>query len=103
MIEAVSLVLFAASIVINANRDHSTVGSPTVQAVIYLLFAAGISIASHGLLQRKAWARTPYLLVQLFAFIVAYTLASGTGSEAKLTAAVIAVLAMAGIYSAWRD
>lgn len=102
-IEAVSLVLFAGSIVINAQRDHSTVGSPTVQAIIYVLFALWIATLSFGQLHGKSWTRTPYILFQLFAFIVAYTLASGTGAEAKLAAAAVAVLAMVGVYSAWRD
>ena len=102
VIEAISLVVFAASIVINANKDHSTVGSPAVQAIIYTLFASGIALVSVGQLRGSSWSRTPYILFQLFGFIVAYTLASGTGAQAKEVGAVIAVLAMAGIYSAWR-
>lgn len=101
-IEAISLVIFAASIVINANKDHSTVGSPTVQAIIYILFAAGIALVSIGQLRGKSWSRTPYILFQLFGFIVAYTLASGTGAQAKEVGAAIAVLSMTGVYSAWR-
>ncbi|MEI6405673.1 MAG: hypothetical protein WCO64_07870 [Actinomycetes bacterium] len=34
-IEALALLVFAASIVVNAKRDHSTVGSPAVQAIIF--------------------------------------------------------------------
>lgn len=102
LIEAVALILFAGSIVINAIKDHSTVGSPIVQAIIYVLFSAGIAFVSFGQLRNKSWSRTPYILFQLFAFIVAYTLASGTGAQAKEAAAAIAVLAMAGVYSAWR-
>ena len=102
-IEAISLAIFAASIVINAQRDHSTVGFPAAQAIIYLLFAAGISLVTFGQLRGKSWSRTPYILFQLFAFIVAYTLISGTGTEARLTAVVISMLAMAGVYSAWRN
>lgn len=103
IIEALGLVAFAGSIVFNANRDHSTVGSPTVQAIIYVLFGVGIALISMAQLRGKSWPRTPYLLIQLFAFIVAYTLASGTGVEARMVGATIAVLAMTGFYTAWRD
>lgn len=101
--EAFSLVLFAGSIIVNAKRDHSTVGSPTVQAIIYLIFAFLIVVFSYGKLRGKMWARTPYILFQIFGFVIAYTLASGTGTEAKLAGAYVAVLAFAGVYSAWRD
>ena len=103
LVESVSLVIFAIAILVNAHRDHSTVGSPLAQSVIYVIFAAGIGLVTYGLAHAKSWARTPYILFQLFAFIVAYTLVSGTGTEVKASAALISVLAMAGVYSAWRD
>lgn len=103
LIESATLVIFAIAIMVNAQRDHSTVGSPIVQSIIYVIFAAGIGLVTYGLSGARAWARTPFIVVQLFAFIIAYTLAVGSSIEAKSSAAVIAVLAMIGVYAAWRD
>lgn len=103
IIEAVALAFFAIAILVNAQKDHSTVGSPVVQTVIYIIFAASIALVTVELSRDKAWARTPYIVFQLFAFIVAYTLAVGSSIEAKGSGAAIAVLAMVGVYSAWRD
>lgn len=103
LIESAALVIFAIAIMVNAQRDHSTVGSPIVQSIIYVIFAAGIGLVTYGLSRAKPWARTPFIVFQLFAFIVAYTLAVGSSVEAKSSAAVIAVLAMVGLYAVWRE
>ena len=99
-IEALALLVFAASIVVNAKRDHSTVGSPAVQAIIFSLLAlalVGVSFAHH---KGQTWSRTPYLLLQIFAGIIAYTLLSGTGIDAKVVGAVIGLVGIVAFVAA---
>ncbi len=103
LVEAVSLVAFAASVVINAHRDHSTVGSPPIQAAIYCAFAAGIAALSFGIRAGKTWPRTPFAMVQVFSGIIAYTLASGTGTEAKTVGLVLFLIAFVGIYAIFKN
>ncbi len=99
-IEAISLIVFAVSIVINAHRDHSTVGSPSVQAIIFTVFALGLIALSFAHHKGQTWSRTPYLLLQIFAGIIAYTLLSGTGWNAKFVGALVGVIGITAFVAA---
>ena len=103
LIEAVSLIAYAISVVVNANRVHSTVGAPTILAGIFTIFGLIMLMVVQGIRGGKQWARTPFMMSQLFAGIIAYTLVSGTGTEAKLAGLVILLLAATGIYAIFRN
>ena len=103
LIEAVSLIAYAISVVVNANRVHSTVGAPTILAGIFTIFGVLMLLLTYGIRVGKQWARTPFMMSQLFAGIIAYTLVSGTGIEAKVAGIAIMLLAAAGIYAIFRN
>ena len=90
-LEAFALLGFAISIVVNANRVHSTVGNPLAEAVIFAVF--GVAIAGlTRLLQRGAIAaRTPFALVQVFVVIAGLTFAAGSSVYAKGVGAIVTV------------
>ncbi len=103
LVEAVSLIAYAMSVIVNANKVHSTVGAPTILAGIFTIFGLLMLLMVYGVNKGKAWARTPFMMAQLFAGIVAYTLVSGTGTEAKLTGIAVLLLAAAGIFAIFRN
>ncbi len=96
-IEAIALVLNAISIVISGSRATEKLGSPIIEAIIYITFAAGILAIARGVDGGRIWARTPYFLVQVFAGIIAYTLFSGDGTPVKVVGSAIGVLAILGV------
>ena len=99
LLESLSLFFYSISILIKATQVNSKVGSPIVETIIYLIFAVLIYICGRGVNQAKEWARTPYLLGQVFGVIVAYTLFSGTGATYKVVGLVIAGVSVTGIVS----
>lgn len=82
-LESAALVGFAVSIVVNAQRVHSTVGKPVAEAVIYSVFAVAIASLTVLLDRGKAGARTPFGLVQVFTVIAGLTFLAGSSSAAK--------------------
>lgn len=76
--ESVVIFLYGLSIVIRGTVDHSSVGSPLVQFIIYSILAASLAACTRGITKQQNWARTPYLLLQIFIGIAGYTLFSGT-------------------------
>lgn len=99
LLEALGLVSYAISIIVKATQVNSKVGSPIVETIIYLIFAALIFACGQGVIRAKDWARTPYLLGQLFGLIVAYTLLAGTGTAYKAVGLIIGFFSITGIIS----
>lgn len=96
-IEAAALVVNAISVVISGARATEKLGSPVIEAIIYVIFAAGIIALTRGVASGRIWARTPYFLVQVFVGIIAYTLFVGDGSTVKTTGVLVGFLAALGI------
>lgn len=99
LLQAVALVVFAMSIVVESERVNSTVGKPIAEAVIYAVFAVALAGLTSQLGRGRSWARTPFLVMQLFALIVGYTLLKGSGDWAHAAGAAVvasAVLAATG-------
>lgn len=97
LLESLALVSYAISILIAANRVDSKVGSPIIESIIYLIFAALIFACGQGVNKARDWARTPFLLGQAFGLIVAYTLFAGTQTTYKAVGLVIGIVSIAGI------
>ena len=103
LVEALSLFAYAISVVVNAHRVHSTVGSPPILAGIFAIFGLIMLFLANGIHNGKQWSRTPFMMSQLFAGIIAYTLVSGTGTEAKIAGLAVLLLAASGIYAIFRN
>lgn len=95
--QSIVLAIYAISLVIAASQVESTLGSPIAEAVIYLMFAALIYLVSRGFYQAKNWARTPYLVTQMFGVIIAYTLLAGDQLPYRLAGLIIGLSSAAGI------
>ena len=95
-IESAVIFLYGLSIVIRGTVEHSSVGSPFVQFIIYSVFAASLAACTRGISKQQNWARTPYFLLQLFIGIAGYTLFSGTLLVYKITGVVVTAVGATG-------
>lgn len=107
MLELVSVAGYAFSIVISylTTGSHGTTGSdvsPWILTVVYLAFAALIGLIVRGLVKGKGSARTPYLVTQAFAVVVAQALISGSEDSEKLIGWALVAIALAGSISILR-
>lgn len=96
VIESAIIFFYGLSIVIRGTVDHSSVGSPPVQFIIYSIFAASLAACTRGINRDQNWARTPYFLLQLFIGIAGYTLFSGTLIIYKVVGTVITIVGAIG-------
>jgi hypothetical protein len=97
--EAISVFGYGLSILISGTIDHSNVGSPLVQFIIYSLFGAALAAIVRGLSLGQNWARTPFYLIQIFVAIAGYTLISGDGSTVKAIGIVVGAIGIIGFIS----
>ncbi len=95
-IESVTIFLYGLSIVIRGTVEHSSVGAPIVQFIIYTLLAGSLAACTRGISKYQNWARTPYFLLQLFIGIAGYTLFSGTLLVYKIVGVVVAAVSVVG-------
>jgi hypothetical protein len=95
-IESAVIFLYGLSIVIRGTVEHSSVGSPLVQFIIYSVFAVSLAACTRGVFKNQNWARTPYFLLQLFIGIAGQTLFSGTLLIYKITGVIVAAVAITG-------
>jgi len=101
LVEAVGLAAFAISVLVKETSDNGVKGTgphPLVLFVIFQIFAVAIAVVTRALWLGKAWARTPFGLIQVFALLVfAYLPLSGSGTLARLGGTLVAVVSLTGI------
>lgn len=95
--QGIALAIYAVSILVTAIQVESKVGSPISETIIYLIFAALIILVARGFNKAQSWARTPYLVIQLFLGIVAYTLFVGTETSYKVSGIVLGITVLVGL------
>jgi hypothetical protein len=76
---------FAVAAVAGTPHDR---GTALVLAALLALYGAGVVLVARGLWRHQHWARTPALLVQFFALVVAWYQRSTLPAVAFVTAAV---------------
>ena len=101
-VESAVIFIFGLSIVIRGTVDHSSVGSPLVQFVIYSIFAASLAACTRGISKQQNWARTPFYLLQLFVGIAGYTLFSGTLLVYKVVGVIVLGISIVGFVALFR-
>jgi hypothetical protein len=77
--------------------NPNSVAAPLIQVVLYLLFAAGIAATAWALWQQRHAARTPFIVIQLFALVVGYTLMQGDGDPIHRLGWAVLILGVVGI------
>jgi hypothetical protein len=100
VLEAVAVLAYTVGILLSGLANPGSIAAPWVESVIYLLFAGGIALVARGLWQRRRWARTPFITVQLFGLVIAYTLFSGEAS-AQALGGVIGAISLLGLLLAF--
>jgi hypothetical protein len=95
--ESVSLAIYAVSLFLTSLSNETTLGSPVVETIIYLIFAALIYLVARGVRNAKSWARTPYFVTQVFVGITSYTLIAGTQLSFRLAGFLIGLVALGGL------
>ncbi len=95
-LEVLGLVGYGIAIGWSARHGGGKVSAAPVLVVLYLIFAVLLALVARGLRRRRMVARTPFLLAQAFALIVAWTLAHGTGVLPHAMAVVVGVVGALG-------
>lgn len=95
-VESTAIFLYGLSIVISGTVEHSSVGSPLVQFIIYSMLALSLAACTRGISKQQNWARTPFFLLQLFIGIAGYTLFSGTLVIYKVIGVVVTIVSVVG-------
>ena len=98
-IEAVLVVGYTVAIGVASLNTSGTRQStaPIVLLSIYLIFALGIGAVARGFLTGSGFARTPFMLIQIFVLVSAYTFFSGDGIPVKITGVMLGMLGAAGL------
>ena len=106
-LEATSLLVFAISLLFDKNEMLGTRGSsphPLILASLYVVFSLAIAWVAYGILQGSTWARTPFVLIQVFAILVfAYLPASGSGIWPRVAGFSVGGVAFLGLIAHWRS
>ena len=103
LVEAIAILIYGISILVKGTIDHSKVGSPFVQFVIYSMFSLAIFAIVNGLNRARNWARTPFYMIQIFTVIAGYTLVSGDGITVKVVGALVTILGATGFVALIRS
>ncbi len=98
VVEALGVVANAVAIVLAArNTRGSSVTALVPEVIVYLIIAVLLALLAWGLHKRRAAARTPFLLAQVFVLIIGYTVVVGDGAATKVVGALILVLGAVGL------
>lgn len=70
--------------------------------IMWLVVTAGLALIWWGLFRRRRWARTPFVLAQAFALVVAWPLVSSDLTVDRVIGIVLAGSAVVGLVAALR-
>jgi len=94
--ESLALLAYTIGIALSGLQNPGSVAAPPVEVVIYLLFGVGVFLVARGLWLRRRWARTPFIVVQLFGLVTAYTLLSGDGADVHVLGWIVGAVSIVG-------
>lgn len=77
--------------------EVSNVPAIIVQVIIFAVLGVGLIYVSRGWLQRRRWARAPFVLAQLIGLLVGIPIAQTAGTAPRLAGIALTALAIAGI------
>jgi Na+-driven multidrug efflux pump len=91
--EAVQGVLVGAT----GPAEVSNVPAIILQVVIFAVLGVGMVYVGRGWLQRRRWARAPFILAQLIGLLVGIPIAQTAGAAPRISGIALTALAIAGI------
>lgn len=98
-LESLGLLGYGVAIGVFAERHGGRVSVAPVLVGLYVIFAVLLGLVGRGVASGRRWARTPFVLAQVFALIVAYTLLHGTGATPHVAGAIVGIIGVIGIAS----
>lgn len=102
-LEAIALAAYAAAILVASfNSYGATNSSSRIEALLYLIFGGLVGLVAYGIYRRRALARTPFLVVQVFGLVVAYPLLRSGSVVPVAVGVVIAAVSVVGFVMALR-
>lgn len=96
-LEALAITAYSVVIAVAAFQTPDSVSAGPVVVVLFLLFAVGIALAARGLWQRRAAARTPFGVTQMFGLVTGWTLTQGDGTATHVAGYAVLVVSLVGI------
>ena len=96
-LEGLAILAYTVGIALSGLQNPDSVAAPAIEVLIYLVFAIGIGLVVKGLWQSRSWARTPFVVVQLFALVTGWTLLQGDGDSTHLLGWAVLVVAVVGL------
>ena len=97
VIEASGIAVYGITIGLAGLSNPGSVAAPAIQLVLYLLFAGGIGATAWALWRQQRGARTPFVVIQLFALVVGYTLMQGDGDSIHRLGWAVLAMGVVGI------
>ena len=95
-LEAAALVVLAVSEVGVLSSSRATMGLTT--ALFFVVYGVGLGACAWLLSRLRSWARAPVVLAQLIQLGVAWSFRGGATTSVAVALALVAVLALAGIF-----
>ena len=96
-LEAVVITAYSVVIAVAAFQTPGSVSAGPVVVVLFLLFAAGIALTARGLWRRRAAARTPFGVTQMFGLVTGWTLVQGDGTSTHVAGYAVLVVSLVAI------
>lgn len=95
--EALAGAVLAVVVGIGALRSDLDVVVAVATVVVWVVIVGALTLIWFGLFRRRSAARTPFVLAQLFALVVAWPLATSDLAVERVAGVVLAVAAVVGI------
>lgn len=81
-----------------ADFETSKAAMGLTTALFFLLYGAGLLVCAWALWRLRSWGRSPIVVAQLIQLAVAWSFWGGQTSWVAVTAGVVALLVLAGIF-----
>lgn len=102
-LEALALIAYTVFLLVEALRlgttgpeEVSNVPALVTEIVVFAAFGAGLAWLTRGLWLRRAWARTPFLVAQIFGLVVGIPLLQAEGGVERAVGAAVVACALVG-------
>lgn len=100
--QAVAALIFAVAVAVSAAQSGAGTGLAVAEAATWAIAVAGLGLIWLGLARRRRVARTPFLLVQAFALVAAWSFVSSDLGTYRFLGFLLGGSAIGGLASALR-
>lgn len=97
VVETAGLAVLVGSIAISAARAGSGLSALASELLVYASFLGAMLLICRGLWRRRSWARTPFLMAQMFGLVAAWLFVRADAPVTKVSGLVLAAVSVLGI------